>query len=579
MATTFNPNDSSDIPRPWHSHWPLLALALLSLTLLLTNLGTDSLWEDEGDTAVLAGSILKYGVPKAWDGVTFTDSVKGTRENRELTMVSHPWAQFYVTAASFACFGRNAFAARLPFALAGWLTIFVVYFLVVEVTNDRRAALTAALLLVLSVQFLLWSRQCRHYALNMLLSCILIWIFSRLKSFRSGLLFALTAILLFHTQPFALVLLGVLGILTLIYPSLGGQRRAFWLSLPAILLCTVPWIIWAQAGYSESTQRVTSFPQFFRRIAQYFIECASCAPLIGLIILLLALVLRRKFAKQSWPIFTPGKELALFIITALCLAGFAVALSILQSSNLAWLQGLRYAPVLLPLTLMCVAILLTKLSEQRLVVWLGLLLLFGFTQFAYLAPWLCGYHDYVWPEQTEELKAHPPLEIANCFVRGEQISFLRSLSGKNPGVVSQACAYLRDHAQPDDGVITNYSWEPLYFHTRLKQCLTILPTYSIRDNAMSKGLPDYVFGIGHARWIVWRTFWEGYQGYRWGDISAEIERQGGVISLATELTETGWENRENLHFRRFAGNQHLFPWPEVFPPAAVLRIDWPDQPH
>src|SRR5438477_142683 len=69
------------MPRVYGSlraNWPFVTVAVLGLAMLLTNLGTDYLWADEGDTAVLASSILKFGVPKAWDGVTFTDEI-GTR--------------------------------------------------------------------------------------------------------------------------------------------------------------------------------------------------------------------------------------------------------------------------------------------------------------------------------------------------------------------------------------------------------------------------------------------------------------------------------------------------------------------
>jgi hypothetical protein len=72
------------MPRVYGSlraNWPFVTVAVLGLAMLLTNLGTDYLWADEGDTAVLASSILKFGVPKAWDGVTFTDSDLGAREN------------------------------------------------------------------------------------------------------------------------------------------------------------------------------------------------------------------------------------------------------------------------------------------------------------------------------------------------------------------------------------------------------------------------------------------------------------------------------------------------------------------
>jgi hypothetical protein len=64
--------------------------AVFGLALILANLGKDYLWADEGDTAVLAANIVKYGIPKAWDGVTFVDSDKGARLNHDPVMVTSP---------------------------------------------------------------------------------------------------------------------------------------------------------------------------------------------------------------------------------------------------------------------------------------------------------------------------------------------------------------------------------------------------------------------------------------------------------------------------------------------------------
>src|SRR6266478_8794976 len=141
------------------SHLPLVVLAAISAVFIFTNLGSDYLWEDEGDTAALASNILKFGIPKAWDGGAFLDSDHGARLNRDLVMVTHPWVQYYLTAASFLVFGENTFAARIPFAIAGWLSILVVYFFLWRLTGNRLTAVPAATLLTLSVQFLFYARQ------------------------------------------------------------------------------------------------------------------------------------------------------------------------------------------------------------------------------------------------------------------------------------------------------------------------------------------------------------------------------------------------------------------------------------
>jgi len=149
---------------------------------VFTGLQRDYLWADEGDTAVLARNILKYGVPTAWDGVTFTDSDFGSRLNDDFVMVSSPWLQYYVTAVSFALAGESTWAARLPFALMGLLTIALVYVLLVRATANRWTAATGAALLTLSVQFLIFSRSSRHYTLHAALTCLLVLSFTRLRS-------------------------------------------------------------------------------------------------------------------------------------------------------------------------------------------------------------------------------------------------------------------------------------------------------------------------------------------------------------------------------------------------------------
>src|SRR5438874_11344816 len=282
---------TSDAFGSLRQHLPFALIAVIAAGLIFTNLGSDYLWADEGDTAVLASNILRFGVPKAWDGVTFMDSDFGARENEQLVMVSSPWVQYYVTAASFLVFGQNTFAARFPFALAAWMSILLVYFIVWQVTGNRWAAFSAAVLLVFSVQFLLYSRQSRYYGLSMLFTCLLIWTFFQIKSLRNAVLFALLAILLFHIHPIGIVPTGVLAIFTLLHRSFAPQRRSFWLVLPAIIAFTIPWFALARTGYTENAALVPSIRDFFARFAQYSIECASVTPLVGIVALLLVLLI------------------------------------------------------------------------------------------------------------------------------------------------------------------------------------------------------------------------------------------------------------------------------------------------
>jgi len=555
-------------------HWPFALLASVALGLLLTNLGSDFFWADEGDTAVLASNILKFGVPKAWDGVAFTDSDKGARVNDDLVMVSHPWVQYYVTAASFSVFGENKFAARLPFALAGWATILLGYFMTWRLTSDRIAAFCAAALMVLSVQFLLYARQCRYYSLNMLLTCCLFWAFFRMKSARSCVVFALFAILLFHTHPFGIVPLVVFGILTLIYRPFARARSWFWLATPGIVLFTLPWVAFAQRGYAANFERVRTISQGCARFVQYLIECVSVAPVIGSIILLIiCLVSRRRLTKRA---ALGSTESAFLLVTFATLLCYGAALAMTESCDTLWRIGIRYTPAILPLMAMVAGILIAKTGRGRVVLWLPLLLIFGFTKLAQPTSWIPWREQNTMLMGNEVIEAHLPSKFIERFLPTEQLLFWRDLWHENPGTIAKTCEFLREHARAGDKVLINYSAEPLYFHTRLAQVLSILPDYPVYEAARRKGLPEYVFSVDRVRWVIWRPIWEGYNGHVWSDVERQIVAGGGRLEQVATVEETVWENRENIHFRRFSGGKYLFPPPADLPAASIFRVDWPD---
>jgi hypothetical protein len=109
----------------------------------------------------------------------------------------------------------------------------------------------------------------------------------------------------------------------------------------------------------------------------------------------------------------------------------------------------------------------------------------------------------------------------------------------------------------------------------LPQAMKIMKQDTIYDGARRYGLPDYVFGVDRARWIVWRFNWDDYLGIRWADVADHLLAAGAKINDLAEIEETGWENRENIHFHRFSGNAYLFPQETNLAPAHIFRIDWP----
>jgi hypothetical protein len=155
--------------------------------------------------------------------------------------------------------------------------------------------------------------------------------------------------------------------------------------------------------------------------------------------------------------------------------------------------------------------------------------------------------------------------------------FARDLFHENIGTLGRCVEFLRQHAVSGDLVITNYESEPLYFHTRLPQGMKIMRQDPIYDAARSYGLPEYIFGVDHARWVVWRFNWDDYLGIHWPEVADHLMADGGQITSVAEIKETGWENRENIHFHRFSGDTYLFSQETDLDATRIFRVDWPSQ--
>jgi hypothetical protein len=586
----------STASRQLRSHWSLAVIAVIGAVLIFTNLGSDYLWEDEGDTAALASNILKCGVPKAWDGGAFLDSDHGARLNRDLVMVTHPWIQYYLTAASFLVFGENTFAARIPFAIAGWMSIVFVYLFVWRFFGNRLTAFSAAALLVLSVQFLLYAKQCRYCALNMFLVVWLFWSFFKMKSARGCVLFILASVCLFHTHPYGLAPVVALGALSLVYRPFAAQRRWVLFSAPAIALLTLPWLALsslASSGSALNTTAAASFGEFIERCAQAFIECTSVTPLIGSVVLFLIVVLsvrwKRKDMIDSAPLDSVSgeqpmgprlfetNETSLLLSALVTILFYGLGTAITQSSDSLWLAGMRYASAVLPLAAMVAALAIVKVSRASVPLSILLVLVFGLTKLAQLTPWVAGNPSGLVHFGKYSVGAHVPAKVIDRFLGTGLTMYARDLWRENPGTVAKSCKFLRENAKPGDVLIVNYGMEPTYFYTRLPQAMGILPTYPVYQRARELGLPDRAFGVDHARWIVWRSAWETGPGYAINDVLRELTERGGRIVTVMEMEETVWENREDIHFHRFSDGSYLFPRTQMFPSSRIARVDWPNE--
>lgn len=142
----------------------ILICLIFSIILIFTKLGDAYLWADEAQTAELSANTLEFGYPSVWDGKNLISHSEGDF-NSDYVHTATPWLQFYICAASMKLFGKTNFAVRFPFAVLGVISIFMVWRLALLIYRKKSLADFIAIIATLNVPFLLYSRQCRYYAL------------------------------------------------------------------------------------------------------------------------------------------------------------------------------------------------------------------------------------------------------------------------------------------------------------------------------------------------------------------------------------------------------------------------------
>jgi len=554
---------------------PLLALLPFAAALVLIDLGGPLLWEDEGDTAVYARTILQFGVPRAWDGRTFIDSDDGLRVapralGQDLVMVGTPWLPYYVTAASFALFGESEWAARFPFALAALATVVMLYVFVLRATGSVRAAFAAALLLVASVQFQLYARESRSYALNMLLTVVLLWGFLRLSERRRDPWLAVAAVLLFHVQilPAALAL-GACAAVALAVPGQRHRLRPLLARAPFVAVLTLPWlaISWSAAGANWQPLRYAG--QLPPRLAQLGSESTLMIPYLGWA-LGLPLVWRRLGCGDRTLLQL------VFAWIALC----AALVPLFLNPSLLVVVSLRYVCGLLPLSAAVTALLIARASGLRNAVYVALLALFGATHLAGNAlPWLAlGETQRV----GDVAAVNVPRELPDKLLNTQWWEFVRGLGVRDPGTLPAIIDFLRRRASADEVVLTNFGWDNLYFYTNLAQAMRIAENAPAREAALALGLPRYVFGIDGTDWVVWRSGAGVLLSYSIDDLANQLALRGARLEPIERLPDRLWENRPELQWHRFPRVGYPFAPRRMgaagahYPDTRIFRVHWPE---
>jgi uncharacterized membrane protein len=318
----------------------------------------------------------------------------------ELTFADvHPPLYQLLMWLSYKLFGYTEWAGRLPSALAGTLTIPVVYLLGRELFS-RRTGLYAAALAVPNYYLLYYAQEARSYALFYLLCSLSLLFFMRALRHadnRHTICFVLTSLALVYTHYFGFILLFAEAGMLIVWLQLTGwsDRRLLvraGVSAGVIVVGLLPLlnIIFGHSAIDDFWIQQPG-PAF---LVNYFILYFYSPLIAATVFILLLIAITRLFMLRDW-------SLERYAVLALMLW---VALGYF----LPWLRGLLGQPVLtdrntimlLPALLLLAAYGLTALPSIRLQRGVGGLLII-YSVYFLLGP--LGYYSEIRKNQYREI--------------------------------------------------------------------------------------------------------------------------------------------------------------------------------
>lgn len=457
-----------------HERIFLFLVTCVATFLLFSNLGNQYLWQDEAQTATISKTILTHGIPLGYDGKNHFSQEFGVDYGDNYIWKWHTWLSFYLVAGAFKIFGVNTLAARLPFALLGIATIVLTYVTSKALLKERRTAMIATVLVLVSVPFLILSRQSRYYSATMFFSLLCLFSYGMLlqKKKYAAPLYVAALTLLFHTHYiYSATMLAAVIVHAVLYQR-ERLRAALLVSAGAVLL-NLPWIIWLSSikygnRYSEN---LFSVEQFFKFGQSYYYQIGE------FIFPPMLLIIPAFFGVWEWvkqkDLFTQAtlwkKIRILTLILILLLVGFGILLHIhfyaAAAASIFFLVLVlrKKSPIGESLALLVLFIIITLTA---------LLLSIPSPFFRYLAPLIPVFCILIGYVIEKAMRVHVIFGIEILLITVLWINplhdFLYEVTHDYDGPIEGIVNYLRANGASSDTVVITYGDLPLKFYTDMK---------------------------------------------------------------------------------------------------------------
>ena len=503
-------------------------ITLLSVPVFLYGLGATYLWQDEAQTALLARSVLRHGVPMVGSGADSLSAVMGGDAGTNGIYFQISWLQAYVTALSFKLFGESSWSARLPFAVAGWLCVPLSAWVVQRAGGGRSAARIATVFIATSVPFIVCARQSRYYALTAMLVLAVAGTYAALlelarqhRPFVSvAIAFAVAAMLL--VLSFDVTAIGILAMIALHWllfaPGPSKSARPFWIAWGTAAFVLVLWIAASlSAPVRQGNAGIDALP------VRIWFGTLFYAGQIDAHVLPLPFVM----AVIALAMFSQ-KRAATIMVAALILGGIAGAM-------LSPYRFFRYIVPVVPLIFALAALGLGALSARG-----------RWGTFAAAVIVIALVTSSAPRAFSRSLMASVSRATGVVTVRERPIpitvpmaQLIREFRDPPRGPIAAAVEYLRAHAAAGDVLVTTYGELPLKFHTNL----TVF-------GGETGQLPSQDLRV---KWIWPRQTMRTYEMVRpateW--VQHELSR-GAYRKIELDAIDRRWENREDPEVHIFS---------------------------
>ena len=424
----------------------LVSLALAPL--LLVHLGASALWDDEANTAIFAANVWRSGDTNAFDGTNII-AFRGGLELAGIKNRAYPPLQYFYAAPFVGLLGRNAFAARLPFVLAGLAGFFLWAWWMLRDAPRGLLALTGVFTLG-NVSLFLYLRQSRYYALAFALALAFVYLYlHRARSPRHRVLLSLTGVVLLACH----YLTYGAGMLCLAADYLFFERRRVrdsWRQVAAFLATQVVGLCLVVGVFYPFGRKVTPYVPaswWHDKLLLFWwnlrdLNATECLWLPMLAVALVVATVRR----DLW-----------LVRAVLCLVLFAFVASVLSPQPVGWatFADIRYMSTTLPLAIFISARTVWLgfgldggLSPVRGALALGVAAVLAFSNVA-----------HAW---TERFIGGP----GPGAVRSTLLAWLGELASPPPSAYATASTWLTRNLPPGSNVFSfpDFSLYPLMFH-------------------------------------------------------------------------------------------------------------------